>query len=90
MSGKATLQENEFSGTQISEVNVGIDGTSFYKMQFVAQAPTSNNADARAGYGFHNAGTNGGALYLDVDGKLKFKPLGQDGITYIINWTLDE
>ena len=44
--------------------------------QFVSNAETHINPNARAGYGFHNHGSNGIFLYLDIDGTLKYIDVG--------------
>lgn len=46
---------------------------------------TSSDADARAGYGFHNAYMNGAFLFLDSDYKLKL--MSNTGVLFEINMT---
>lgn len=69
----ATLQANDFSGTQTVHLDTNVtDASAFMKANVVA---TVNSATAggntRAAYGFHNGGICGIALYLDADRTLK-------------------
>ena len=88
LSKKAGFGANSFNDTQLSIVDVGIDASSYSRMQFVASAPVNINKDSRAGYGFHNNGRNAGTLYLDTDNYLKFRP-NTGNVAYIINWKAD-
>ena len=57
-------------GTSATVTKDVVPGTAAYaNAQFVSQKAGAN---ARAGYGFHNMGVNGGFLYLDHDTTLKF------------------
>lgn len=57
-------------GTSATVTKDVVPGTAAYaNAQFVSQ---KSGANARAGYGFHNMGVNGGFLYLDHDTTLKF------------------
>ena len=82
---KAGYGNNTYVGRQYVITETGIDGRAYLNMQFVSEAPWANNHAARAGYGFHNSGMNGGALYLDTDGRLKF--IASDtGNVYSLDW----
>ena len=82
---KASYGNNTYVGRQYVITETGIDGRAYLNMQFVSEAPWANNHAARAGYGFHNSGMNGGALYLDTDGRLKF--IASDtGNVYSLDW----
>ena len=63
----------------------GIGDRAYLNMQFVSEAPWSENNATRAGYGFHNSGSNGGALYLDTDGRLKFVASDTNTV-YALDW----
>lgn len=82
---KAGYGNNTYVGRQYVITETGIDGRAYLNMQFVSEATWANNHAARAGYGFHNSGMNGGALYLDTDGRLKF--IASDtGNVYSLDW----
>ena len=66
LSGKADKNGSE---TIIATKDVAPDGAAYANAQFMSQ---KTGANARAGYGFHNSGVNGGFLYLDHDASLKF------------------
>ena len=86
LTAKAALNaENKYTAKQTSSVSIGINKDSYNKMQYVSEAPYSTNSATRAGYGFHNVGHNGGALYLDTDNSLKF--ISTTGNLYILTWT---
>ena len=86
LTAKAALNaENKYTAKQTSSVSIGINKDSYNKMQYVSEAPYSTNSATRAGYGFHNVGHNGGALYLDTDNRLKF--ISATGNLYILTWT---
>lgn len=72
LSSKAGYGKNVYTGQQYVITYAGIDDRAYLNMQFVSEAPWKENNSTRAGYGFHNSGSNGGALYLDTDGRLKF------------------
>ena len=85
LSGKAGYGDNTFRGKQHVITYAGIGDRAYLNMQFVSEAPWSENNATRAGYGFHNAGANGGAIYLDIDGRLKF--IASDTKTvYALDW----
>lgn len=67
LTGKLTTQQVQCS----TNYAVGANKNSYNQAPFVANAPYINNNACRAGYGFHNAGSNGTFLYLDTDSKLK-------------------
>jgi len=46
--------------------------SSYVAGPFVSNAEVQINPNARAGYGFHNHGSNGIYLYLELDGTLRF------------------
>lgn len=85
LSTKAGLGQNFYTNTQTSTNSMHIASDCYWRAQYRAQAPTNTDTDARAGYGFHNAGWVGGTLYLDNDGTLKF--ITSSNITYQINMT---
>ena len=85
ISGKASLTTNLYSGTQTVAKKVEPGIKSYSTAQFVSAAPTSTNTETRASYAFHNAGVNGGTLYLDIDGTLKL--INNVGNTFRINMT---
>lgn len=82
VSQKAGKTSNSYTGTQTVRKNVGIAASTFKTAHFVAR--NGNNASSRASYGFENEGVNGGALYLDTDGLLKF--VDNTGIAHTLSW----
>ena len=82
---KAGLGDNTYRGKQHVIAYAGIDDRAYLNMQFVSEAPWSENNAVRAGYGFHNAGINGGAIYLDIDGRLKFVASDTNTV-YALDW----
>ncbi len=72
LGSKAGLSLNKYSDTQSVTKNTEVNASTFVNAHFMANANTDVNSSARACYAFHNAGFNGGALYLDIDGSLKF------------------
>ena len=82
---KAGYGNNRYTGKQYVVTYAGINDRAYLNMQFVSEAPWSENNATRAGYGFHNSGANGGAIYLDIDGRLKF--IASDTNTvYALDW----
>lgn len=82
---KAGLGDNTYRGKQHVIAYAGIGDRAYLNMQFVSEAPWSENNAVRAGYGFHNAGINGGAIYLDIDGRLKFVASDTNTV-YALDW----
>lgn len=71
LNDKANLQGgNSFIGSQSSKNNVLVSDWS--NAPFLSEADASST-DARAMYGFHNAGVTAGVLYLDNDCQLKWR-----------------
>ena len=85
LSSKAGYGDNTFRGKQHVITYAGIGDRAYLNMQFVSEAPWSENNATRAGYGFHNSGSNGGALYLDTDGRLKFVASDTNTV-YALDW----
>lgn len=83
--GKAGYGKNVYTGQQYVITYAGIDDRAYLNMQFVSEAPWKENNSTRAGYGFHNSGSNGGALYLDTDGRLKFVTSDTHTV-YALDW----
>ena len=79
---KAGKTGNTYTGTQVVRKYVGIAASTFKTAHFVAR--NGNNASSRASYGFENEGVNGGTLYLDTDGRLKF--VDNTGIAHALSW----
>ncbi len=85
LSSKAGYGKNVYTGQQYVITYAGIDDRAYLNMQFVSEAPWKENNSTRAGYGFHNSGSNGGALYLDTDGRLKFVTSDTHTV-YALDW----
>jgi len=85
LSSKAGYGDNTYRGKQHVITYAGIGDRAYLNMQFVSEAPWSENNATRAGYGFHNSGSNGGALYLDTDGRLKFVASDTNTV-YALDW----
>lgn len=70
---KADLNSaNVFTDT-LSVINMkDLLQSSYVAGPFVSNAEVQINPNARAGYGFHNHGSNGIYLYLELDGTLRF------------------
>ena len=85
LSSKAGYGDNTYRGKQHVITYAGIDDRAYLNMQFVSEAPWKENNSTRAGYGFHNSGSNGGALYLDTDGRLKFVTSDTHTV-YALDW----
>ncbi len=85
LSSKAGYEKNVYTGQQYVITYAGIDDRAYLNMQFVSEAPWKENNSTRAGYGFHNSGSNGGALYLDTDGRLKFVTSDTHTV-YALDW----
>ena len=71
LANKAGLQVNKFNGQQRVDIIVKANESLYDNAQFVSYSPNNNDSNAVAGYGFHNAGLNGCAIYLDTDDCLK-------------------
>lgn len=56
---------------------VGINGSSYALAPFLSEAQYAGDNTVRAGYGFHNAGSNATFLFLDIDGK--YRTVAHDG-----------
>lgn len=82
---KAGHGENVYTGQQHVITYSGISDRAYLNMQFLSEAPWKENNSVRSGYGFHNSGANGGALYLDTDGRLKFV-LSDTNVVYALDW----
>ena len=85
LSSKVGYGKNVYTGQQYVITYAGIDDRAYLNMQFVSEAPWKENNSTRAGYGFHNSGSNGGALYLDTDGRLKFVTSDTHTV-YALDW----
>ena len=85
LSSKAGYGKNVYTGQQYVITYAGIDDRAYLNMQFVSEAPWKENNSTRAGYGFHNSGSNGGALSLDTDGRLKFVTSDTHTV-YALDW----
>ena len=85
LSSKAGYGKNVYTGQQYVITYAGIDDRAYLNMQFVSEAPWKENNSTRAGYGFHNSRSNGGALYLDTDGRLKFVTSDTHTV-YALDW----
>lgn len=85
LSSKAGYGDNTYRGKQHVITYAGIGDRAYLNMQFVSEAPWSENNATRAGYGFHNSGSNGGALYLDTDSRLKFVASDTNTV-YALDW----
>lgn len=73
LQNKANLNsENTFANTVTSTNNKDLNIGCYITGQFSSWAQFHVNPNARAGYGFHNQGSNGIFLYLDIDGTLKY------------------
>ena len=80
---KANLNsENIFTNTVTSVCDKDLSSTNYVAGSFSAWAPLHLKPNTRAGYGFHNQGSNGIFLYLDIDDTLKYINAG--GGTYQI------
>ena len=71
LANKAGLQVNKFNGQQRVDIIVKANESLYDNAQFVSYSPNNNDSNAVAGYGFHNGGLNGCAIYLDTDDCLK-------------------
>lgn len=77
LQNKANLNEvNTFTDTLVVISEKSLQSNNYITGQFVSNAETQINPNARAGYGFHNHGNNGVFLYLDIDGALKYIDVG--------------
>ena len=73
LQNKANLNgANIFTDTLLVVSEKSLQSNNYFTGQFVSNAETQINPNARAGYGFHNHGNNGIFLYLDIDGTLKY------------------
>lgn len=75
-------ESNNFIGTQIAKTNALI--SEWDHAPFMAEADASTT-DARAMYAFHNAGVTAGVLYLDNDGKLKWRNNAGTQVNLVFN-----
>lgn len=85
LGNKAGLAANSYNGQQIITAASGVGGSSYLSAQVSIHAPYDTNPAARAMIGFENKGRNGGALYLEDDGRLKW--ISHDGTEKVIDWT---
>ena len=77
LQNKANLNgANIFTDTLLVVSEKSLQSNNYFTGQFVSNAETQINPNARAGYGFHNHGNNGIFLYLDIDGTLKYIDVG--------------
>ena len=85
LNNKASLEENNYTGKQSITTVVGVNRDSYWNAQVSSHAPYAKIPATRAMYGFGNVGFNGGALYLDIDGRLKW--ITNLGVVKTIDWT---
>lgn len=85
LTNKSGLTANSYTGSQTVVKDVVPDSSTFSTAQFVSAVQISINPNARACYAFHNSGMNGGTLFLDADGTLKF--ITNSGNLFRINMT---
>ena len=77
LQNKANLNgANIFTDTLLVVSEKSLQSNNYFTGQFVSNAETQINPNARAGYGFHNHGNNVIFLYLDIDGTLKYIDVG--------------
>lgn len=63
---------------------VGINQSSYTIAPFLSETNINTYPWARAGYGFHNAGSNAAYLYLDIDGRLRV--INNEGVDRVIKY----